>query len=348
MPPDGGRPLTEDHPRRRGEHTPPRFSTAESAGSSPQARGTQNRKHRSAVRSPDHPRRRGEHWRATSSTRRLIGSSPQARGTRRRSSHQYCGRRIIPAGAGNTRMRATMPPPLADHPRRRGEHVRDDAEQIARDGSSPQARGTLFLRLHHGSDIRIIPAGAGNTLPAPSSRLRYPDHPRRRGEHAARLKKTRSSCGSSPQARGTLIDRGRRGGYPRIIPAGAGNTCARGPVPQTTPDHPRRRGEHTGSAPRFSTRNGSSPQARGTRGKLATAAHGVRIIPAGAGNTQTKDDWPRQPADHPRRRGEHRFHRIQHGFHRGSSPQARGTHDGRRIGGFCVRIIPAGAGNTNW
>ena len=73
-------------------------------------------------------------------------------------------RRFIPAGAGNTAPSPVAAPHAAVHPRWRGEH--GDAARVAmkKDGSSPLARGTLFVTFDPHDAIRFIPAGAGNTV----------------------------------------------------------------------------------------------------------------------------------------------------------------------------------------
>jgi len=49
---------------------------------------------------------------------------------------------------------------------------------------------------------------------------------------------------------------------------------------------------------------------------------------------------------HPRWRGEHRCAEAMAKCPPGSSPLARGTQGGQRLGQACGRFIPAGAGNT--
>ncbi len=155
-----------------------------------------------------------------------------------------------------------------------------------------------------------------------------------------------SPAGSSPQARGTLLNRSWLALQTRLIPAGAGNTFRDAMWHAISAAHPRRRGEHGLSPGGGMSLLGSSPQARGTRATHPARPAQRRLIPAGAGNTPRHAAMLRFPAAHPRRRGEHRFSCCR--LHRccGSSPQARGTlgsgtgSPGRR------RLIPAGAGNT--
>ena len=56
-------------------------------------------------------------------------------------------RRFIPACAGNTNTPAPLPHSAPVHPRMRGEHIDDMAPKLAAYGSSPHARGTLFLQV---------------------------------------------------------------------------------------------------------------------------------------------------------------------------------------------------------
>ena len=196
------------HPRVRGEHTRRRRARRSGRGSSPRARGTQQRhvadhvvrrfipacagntrrRGRSARRLAVHPRVRGEHvaHRATNMVPR--GSSPRARGTPRWRCRSRLRPRFIPACAGNTRSDCAIASVPAVHPRVRGEHERGE------------------LRLRHLR--RFIPACAGNTQCSCARPAASAVHPRVRGEHRGQRRRVRAEVGSSPRARGTL-DRDR-------------------------------------------------------------------------------------------------------------------------------------------
>ena len=235
---------------------------------------------------------------------------------------------------------------MSVHPRRRGEHLNRVQYAAAVHGSSPQARGTRDARHIVVHSRRFIPAGAGNTCSPVSRNVRRSVHPRRRGEHPCSSADRPRVSGSSPQARGTPGHSQTGTQIHRFIPAGAGNTTSSIENPRLAPVHPRRRGEHSGTASSLPDSTGSSPQARGTRGAYAGQRAVERFIPAGAGNTiqivQNKSDRP----VHPRRRGEHaNMPAMKCGFG-GSSPQARGTRDQVAERRDKSRFIPAGAGNT--
>ena len=73
---------------------------------------------------------------------RAGGSSPRVRGTHVIIAHGNGWVRFIPAGAGNTAMRAAIRLRMSVHPRGCGEHEfahYTDAHQV---GSSPRVRGT--------------------------------------------------------------------------------------------------------------------------------------------------------------------------------------------------------------
>ena len=132
---------------------------------------------------PVHPRRGGEHLPSTRGETKGDGSSPQGRGTRIGKICPRCGRRFIPAGAGNT-YRENMPPlRAAVHPRRGGEHTGSIRSPTRRGGSSPQGRGTPALSMIRRTAHRFIPAGAGNTEIPALLEQGGPVHPRRGGEH---------------------------------------------------------------------------------------------------------------------------------------------------------------------
>ena len=193
--------LSRDHPRLCGEHVASLNVGAVGQGSSPLVRGT---------RLP--------------SSVCLVGSSPLVRETLAVDVQIRTRWRIIPACAGNTRSGIFDQSAKSDHPRLCGEHVMDEIDSGARDGSSPLVRGTPPARALSPYKPRIIPACAGNTGCRPSPRYANRDHPRLCGEHTAISEFGTREHGSSPLVRGThtaIVARRRPG---RIIPACAGNT----------------------------------------------------------------------------------------------------------------------------
>ena len=96
----------------------------------------------------------------------------------------FDGRRFIPAGAGNTYIRAKNKATATVYPRWRGEHIYQNISFYSHGGLSPLARGT---RIKHGLTrraARFIPAGAGNTPRLFKRGRRGSVYPRWRGEHS--------------------------------------------------------------------------------------------------------------------------------------------------------------------
>ena len=154
------------HPRWRGEHQPSPHPITPASGSSPLARGarasprgqgrplrlipagagsTACSKSLICVRSA-HPRWRGEHTIAQPLMAGTSGSSPLARGAQPRRRRASDRPRLIPAGAGSTRMRGSIQAPWPAHPRWRGEHAQSVFNCVFATGSSPLARGALEVR----------------------------------------------------------------------------------------------------------------------------------------------------------------------------------------------------------
>ncbi len=130
-----------------------------------------------------HPRSRGEHL-----SRRVVadsppGSSPLARGTLAFIVIMPFLVRLIPARAGNTSLQRPTEKEATAHPRSRGEHAIGLGSHSALDGSSPLARGALFLDHQEPPSCRLIPARAGNTDGTPKYFTAETAHPRSRGEH---------------------------------------------------------------------------------------------------------------------------------------------------------------------
>ena len=88
------------------------------------------------------------------------------RGTRKVHRLRFRQWGIIPAYAGNTRQAFLHVPIAQDHPRVCGEHNVGKLVMPKLAGSSPRMRGTLKNGAHVALKARIIPAYAGNTLPA--------------------------------------------------------------------------------------------------------------------------------------------------------------------------------------
>ena len=130
----------------------------------------------------DHPRLRGEYSEATELVKSGSGSSPLARGILRQARSDIQSLRIIPACAGNTRNAAGNGILRQDHPRLRGEYWLSAAFCAVCIGSSPLARGILFVLFYH--------------------IFCYLDHPRLRGEYSFSSSSRHRRIGSSPLARG--------------------------------------------------------------------------------------------------------------------------------------------------
>ncbi len=196
-------PQTQVYPRWRGEHISSRTRASFRLGLSPLARGTH--RPRTTIRANRrfipagagnttvqtagyyffavYPRWRGEHNVRLSPLCVVAGLSPLARGTLHGFGFLFDGRRFIPAGAGNTYIRAKNKATATVYPRWRGEHIYQNISFYSHGGLSPLARGT---RIKHGLTrraARFIPAGAGNTPRLFKRGRRGSVYPRWRGEH---------------------------------------------------------------------------------------------------------------------------------------------------------------------
>ena len=175
----------------------------------------------------------------------MVGSSPLTRGTFREALHQGHAVRLIPAHAGNTSVRLLVLAAPWAHPRASGEHWRFWVPSTLPSGSSPLARGTLRICQICRSRIRLIPAHAGNIVPASRSIFSLAAHPRSRREHEVSLRDDRAELGSSPLTQGTRRLLPSRLWDTGLIPAHAGNTWERTDGDITVTAHPRSRREHT-------------------------------------------------------------------------------------------------------
>ena len=213
-----------DHPRASGERFLQLDNRGSYFGSSPRRRGTRRQGPQvtaenriipaqagnaiscavAAALMTDHPRAGGERWIRGGDRPVWDGSSPRRRGTLVEQSASCPSSRIIPAQAGNARPPPRRPTGLPDHPRAGGERATWAGSRPSNAGSSPRRRGTLFARAPDDAAVRIIPAQAGNALPADLTDEQKPDHPRAGGERRQGKRVFVPVNGSSPRRRGTL------------------------------------------------------------------------------------------------------------------------------------------------
>ena len=110
-----------------------------------------------------HPRRCGENLAVLSSSVWQTGSSPQVRGKLAQQLLPMLSQRLIPAGAGKTRIWRYGHSCHSAHPRRCGENFPFLSGQGRVYGSSPQVRGKHIDIETYCELDRLIPAGAGKT-----------------------------------------------------------------------------------------------------------------------------------------------------------------------------------------
>ena len=173
-----------------------------------------------------------------------------------------------------------------------------------RAGSSPLARGLPVGRPASLGRWRIIPARAGFTQTWAQA--------------------TQKITGSSPLARGLRVSLAGLLLVVGIIPARAGFTTPRTRVPSEGGDHPRSRGVYISNEAIGLFLPGSSPLARGLRGRVRVVRVVRGIIPARAGFTDVARMNKCWSWDHPRSRGVYWTARSSRVPGSGSSPLARG------------------------
>ena len=220
------------------------ISSTVSTGSSPLARGLLAQEVRSADlhgiiparagfttpgRNPvrrlrDHPRSRGVYYATETRDNNFNGSSPLARGLPLDGGDGAVVRRIIPARAGFTAQRPHRVVGDPDHPRSRGVYDFLHGLLTCLSGSSPLARGLQKSHDQGAAPGRIIPARAGFTETPTVVVEKDGDHPRSRGVYGVDLGIGDLLLGSSPLARGLLVEHYWYSEIGRIIPARAGFT----------------------------------------------------------------------------------------------------------------------------
>ena len=178
-----------------------------SCGSSPLARGLRVNNPGTSGSRGDHPRSRGVYIKFAITMIGLFGSSPLARG-------------LLPGTVSTVRA-------PSDHPRSRGVYRMPASRRCKQLGSSPLARGLPKYPPCTIVDIGIIPARAGFTGSVGPGCSANWDHPRSRGVYVSAPTHRNRHLGSSPLARGLLLQDKVDAVGLGIIPARAGFTfCA--------------------------------------------------------------------------------------------------------------------------
>ena len=151
------------HPRSRGENEWSLPTTPEPVWLIPAHAGKTPAASAWAGSTPAHPRSRGENLRTCAACLSHRGSSPLTRGKHGRETLAFHPARLIPAHAGKTSSRLTLPSETRAHPRSRGENVARGDKVAGAFGSSPLTRGKLVCPRHVRPSAGLIPAHAGKT-----------------------------------------------------------------------------------------------------------------------------------------------------------------------------------------
>ena len=188
----------------------------------------------------------------------------------------------------------------------RGEKWTIDLDALHYKGSPPRARGEGVVLRDRQFFRGITPACAGRSSLPPASPWPPQDHPRVRGEKVPICRSVVLPLGSPPRARGEGLASGIERIAGGITPACAGRSQTSRTARCPPPDHPRVRGEKSGSATMATVMSGSPPRARGEVSPASVPPAETRITPACAGRSERYAGHRHPQKDHPRVRGEKR------------------------------------------
>ena len=153
----------------------------------------------------DHPRACGENGSAGTSRAETCGSPPRVRGKHISTPRKARWRRITPARAGKTSLRAATSEASEDHPRACGENWIAACSCTEGKGSPPRVRGKQMVCRSECSGRGITPARAGKTRRAFCNRWTARDHPRACGENSSAVLLSSRRYGSPPRVRGKRL-----------------------------------------------------------------------------------------------------------------------------------------------
>ena len=171
-----------------------------------------------------HPRGCGADSSHAFFTHVIGGSSPRVRGRRYYLAVRLGIRRLIPAGAGQTKNRHRKLRRAGAHPRGCGADTNEEIAKAEAEGSSPRVRGRPLQRSESEDSWGLIPAGAGQTCAAWLHAWCRRAHPRGCGADGGTDHVDPGIGGSSPRVRGRHRPPSEPRPTRRLIPAGAGQT----------------------------------------------------------------------------------------------------------------------------
>ena len=277
---------------------------------------------------------------------RRMGSSPRVRGRPVVGRRQVQHGGLIPAGAGQTTSLGLISPFTWAHPRGCGADVAVVGDEAAEAGSSPRVRGRRADIVGVAVVVGLIPAGAGQTSATLRVLVPVTAHPRGCGADRVMVSLNGVGQGSSRRVRGRHVGHEVADLALGLIPAGAGQTCARSASGRVCRAHPRGCGADMSRASASCCGVGSSPRVRGRPYGQLREHRQPRLIPAGAGQTAHHTPALLHPGAHPRGCGADPVAQVGNLHVQGSSPRVRGR-PGRSCIGWCrPGLIPAGAGQT--
>ena len=179
-----------------------------------------------ALEPSEHPRSRGENADSRFERNEALGTSPLARGKRTTATTTNASCWNIPARAGKTATIKSLTPHNREHPRSRGENRVLPVPAGTVTGTSPLARGKLSANIQLVGNLRNIPARAGKTPTGQATAHHHSEHPRSRGENLIESSPHRTLTGTSPLARGKLLQITHGNRTHGNIPARAGKTSS--------------------------------------------------------------------------------------------------------------------------
>ena len=274
------------------------------------------------------------------------GLSPRVRGKRPRWRRRGCGRRSIPACAGEAVGGWPSGCRRAVYPRVCGGSRGRASRQMLNAGLSPRVRGKLGNHRWSLSSAGSIPACAGEAPFRCFGRIRRRVYPRVCGGSCCGGCCGGGGFGLSPRVRGKLrVGAGLLAGH-RSIPACAGEAPVRPRWPAGPGVYPRVcGGSHCGRPARF-VQEGLSPRVRGKPPDGGRGMAGRRSIPACAGEAPTAHFTKSVTKVYPRVCGGSRIYAEPVSLCRGLSPRVRGKPRRPRPRRPRRRSIPACAGEA--